>query len=138
MDEFREIVDTNLTSTATVIDAALSDLRSSRGSVVVVSSQSAWQFNAGAGVAYSASKAGLAALCRTLNNQERSAGVRACCLYPGDIATEFLRHRPAVPDEASQKLMLMPEDVARVVCFVINSPPHVRIDELVLTPVSQA
>jgi NADP-dependent 3-hydroxy acid dehydrogenase YdfG len=138
MDEFRDILDTNLTATATVIDAVLPDLRERHGSVVVVSSQSAWQFNAGAGVAYGASKAGLSALCRTLNNQERHAGVRACCLYPGDVATEFLQHRPAAPDETARSVMLSAQDVARAVCFVIDSPAHVRFDELVITPVSQA
>ena len=34
--------------------------------------------------------------------------------------------------------MLSPDDVARAVMFVLNSPPHVRIDELVISPVSQA
>jgi NADP-dependent 3-hydroxy acid dehydrogenase YdfG len=33
--------------------------------------------------------------------------------------------------------MLSPDDVGRAVLFVLESPPHVRIDELVISPVSQ-
>ena len=33
--------------------------------------------------------------------------------------------------------MLTPDDVARAVLFVLDSPAHVRIDELVISPVSQ-
>ncbi len=34
--------------------------------------------------------------------------------------------------------MLTAEDIARTACFVLDSPAHVRIDELVVSPVSQA
>jgi NADP-dependent 3-hydroxy acid dehydrogenase YdfG len=30
--------------------------------------------------------------------------------------------------------MLSPDDVARAALFVLDSPPHVRVDELVITP----
>jgi len=33
--------------------------------------------------------------------------------------------------------MLSPNDVGRVVRFVLESPPHVRIDELVISPIAQ-
>jgi NADP-dependent 3-hydroxy acid dehydrogenase YdfG len=135
--ELEEVVDTNLLGVARVIDAALPDLRERRGAVVVVSSIAAWRFSPGSGVAYSASKTALAALCRSLNHDEAASGVRACHLCPGDVDTDFLDHRPEVPDAAARAAMLTPEDVARVVRFVLDSPPHVRIDELVLTPVAQ-
>jgi NADP-dependent 3-hydroxy acid dehydrogenase YdfG len=42
-----------------------------------------------------------------------------------------------VPDAAERAAMLTPDDVARAAMFVLASPPHVRIDELVLSPMSQ-
>lgn len=33
--------------------------------------------------------------------------------------------------------MLTADDVARAIQFVLDSPTHVRIDELVISPVSQ-
>jgi NADP-dependent 3-hydroxy acid dehydrogenase YdfG len=135
--ELEQVVDTNLLGVARVIDAALPDLRERRGTVVVLSSIAAWRFSPGSGVAYGASKTALAALCQSLNHDEAATGVRACHLCPGDVDTDFLDHRPQVPDAAARAGMLKPDDVARVVRFVLDSPPHVRIDELVLTPVTQ-
>lgn len=137
LTDFRAIVDTNLTAVVTVVDAALPALRSSGGVVVVVSSYAGWSFQPGAGVAYSASKSALASVVRTLNQQEAEHGVRATHLCPGDVATDFLDQRPEVPDAAARQRMLQPEDIGRTVAFVLGSPAHVRIDELVLSPVSQ-
>ncbi|WP_375433277.1 SDR family oxidoreductase [uncultured Friedmanniella sp.] len=133
--EFRAIVETNLTAAAATVDLALPDLRAAGDGVVVfVSSVSGWQFFPDAGVAYSASKSALASLAAHLNFQENSHGVRACAVCPGDIDTEFLAMRPVVPGEGDRALMLSPADVARTVQFVLDSPSHVCINELVVTP----
>ena len=138
LSEFDAIVYTNLTAVASTIDASLPHLRERGGQVVVISSYAGWSFQPGAGVAYSASKTALGSLVRTLNQQEAARGVRACHLCPGDVATDFLDQRPSVPDAAARARMLSAEDVARTACFVLDSPAHVRIDELVISPVSQA
>ena len=136
--EFTEVVATNLTGVAAMVDAVLPDLRDSAGGhVVVVSSYAAWRFSPHSGVAYAASKTALTSLCATLNEQEAPHGVRACHLCPGDVDSDFLDLRPNVPDEAARAQMLTPDDVARAVLFVLQSPPHVRIDELVISPVAQ-
>ncbi|PYY56158.1 short-chain dehydrogenase [Curtobacterium sp. MCSS17_011] len=137
LTDFRAIVDTNLTAVVTLVDASLPALRVAGGVVVVVSSYAGWSFQPGAGVAYSASKSALASVVRTLNQQEAEHGVRATHLCPGDVATDFLDQRPEVPDAAARQHMLQPEDVGRTVAFVLGAPAHVRIDELVLSPVSQ-
>lgn len=134
MAEFEAVVTTNLLATARVVDASLPSLRRRGGTVVMVSSFAAWSFQPGAGVAYSASKSALAALCRTLNAQEEEHGVRATHLCPGDVDTAFLEHRPEVPDAAARAAMLAPEDVARSILHVLDAPAHVRIDELVISP----
>jgi NADP-dependent 3-hydroxy acid dehydrogenase YdfG len=138
MSEFESVISTNLTAVALVVDTALPDLRARGGGhVVVVSSYSAWRFIPFAGVAYSASKTALAALCQTLNAQEAPHGIRACHLCPGDVDSDFLLLRPQVPGPEARSVMLSPEDVARAVLFVLDSPRHVRIDELVISPVAQ-
>lgn len=136
--EFGEVVATNLTGVAAMVDATLPDLRTSAGGhVVVVSSYAAWRFSPHSGVAYAASKTALVALCATLNEQEATNGIRACHLCPGEVDSDFLDLRPQVPDAAARAQMLTPDDVARAVLFVLDSPPHVRIDELVISPVAQ-
>ncbi|EWS80157.1 SDR family oxidoreductase [Brachybacterium phenoliresistens] len=138
LGEFDAILATNLTATASTLDAALPHLRTSGGVAVVVSSYAGWSFQPGAGVAYSASKTALGSLVRTLNQQEAAHGVRACHLCPGDVATDFLEQRPEVPGEAARAVMLSPEDIGRAIGFVLDAPAHVRVDELVISPVSQA
>jgi NADP-dependent 3-hydroxy acid dehydrogenase YdfG len=137
MDGFRAVLDTNLTAVVTVVDAVLPALRESGGAVVVVSSYAGWSFQPGAGVAYSASKTALGSVVRTLNQQEAVHGVRATHLCPGDVATDFLDQRPQVPDAAARAVMLTPEDIGRTIGFVLDAPAHVRVDELVISPVSQ-
>ena len=138
MDEFGQVVATNLTGVAAMVDAVLPDLRDSVGGhVVAVSSYAAWRFSPHSGVAYAASKTALVALCAALNEQEAPHGVRACHLCPGEVDSEFLALRPQVPDQEARAVMLTPDDVARAVLFVLESPPHVRIDELVISPVAQ-
>ena len=61
-------------------------------------------------------------------------GQKLAEICPGDIDTEFLRLRPVVPGEADRVQMLTPSDVARTVQFVLDSPPHVVVNELVVTP----
>ncbi len=137
LEEVSDIVETNLVSVARVVQLALPQLRRSAGTVVVISSYAGWRFSPGAGVAYSASKAALASLCQFLNAQEAESGVRACLLCPGDVDTDFLGQRPEVPGAEARSVMLTPDDVARAVQFVLDSPAHVRVDELVISPVSQ-
>ena len=137
--EFESILATNLNAAVSLIDAVLPGLRArGGGQIVVVSSYSAWRFSPHAGVAYTASKVALAEICASLNAQEAGSGIRACHLCPGDVDTDFLDLRPRVPDAVARTVMLSPDDVTRAVLFVLNSPPHIRVDELVISPVAQA
>ena len=128
-------MDTNLTAAASAVHLALPDLRAAGGGVIVfVSSVSGWQFSPDAGVAYSASKTAVGSLSAHLNAQENRNGVRACAVCPGDIDSDFLSLRPVVPGTGDRGQMLSAGDVARTVQFVLDSPPEVCINELVVTP----
>lgn len=135
LEEFEAITRTNLLAPVTVIDAVLPGMRERRsGTVVLVSSISGWQFSPGAGVAYSASKTALGPLAVSLNAQENRHGIRACHLCPGDVDSDFLAQRPVVPGAQDRAAMLTADDIARTVMFVLDSPPHVVVNELVISP----
>ena len=139
LEEFAAITETNLLGPVAVIDAVLPGMREREaGTVVLISSYSAWRFSPDAGTAYSASKTALGPLAATLNAQENAHGIRACHLCPGDVDSDFLDQRPVVPDAAARAAMLTAEDVGRAVAFVLDSPPHVVIDELVISPAKPA
>lgn len=135
LDEFAAITATNLLGPVTVVDAVLPGMRDrGRGTVVFISSYSGWRFSPDAGAAYSASKTALGPLAETVNAQQNRHGIRACHLCPGDVDSDFLGLRPVVPDTGERAVMLTPADVARTVLFVLESPPHVVINELVVSP----
>jgi NADP-dependent 3-hydroxy acid dehydrogenase YdfG len=134
LEGFRAVLDANLVGAVAVIDAALPGLRVRGGCVVLVSSVAAKRPSPLAGVGYLAGKTALGALAISLNLEEAASGVRACHLCPGDIDSDFLELRPEPPSAERRRAMLAPEDVARVVAFVLESPPHVRLDEIVITP----
>lgn len=135
LDEFAAITETNLLGPVSVIDAVLRGMRErGEGTIVLISSYSAWRFSPDAGAAYSATKTALGPLAATLNAQENRHGIRACHLCPGDVDSDFLDRRPRVPGTEERAVMLTPEDVGRAVSFVLTSPPHVVIDELVISP----
>lgn len=138
MTEFDAIVTTNLLAVARTIHLALPSIRSAHGRIVVISSFAGWRFSTKGGVAYSASKTALASICETLNHEEGVHGVGATHLCPGDVDTPFLSLRPNVPGAEARREMLTPEDIARAAQFVLDSPPHVRIDELVISPTRPA
>lgn len=138
LDGFTAIVETNLTGVVSVVDAVLPGMRAAGGgTIVVVSSWSAWRFTPTAGVAYSASKTALASVCATLNDEEGVHGIRVCHLCPGDVDTDFLQLRPQVPGAEARAAMLSPDDIAETVQFVLDRPANVRINELVVSPVRQ-
>jgi NADP-dependent 3-hydroxy acid dehydrogenase YdfG len=89
------------------------------------------------GVAYAASKFGMAALGLGVGAEEKDSGVRVCNIYPGEVDTPILQFRPTPVTQEHRQRMLQPEDVAEAVRFVAIQPKHVSIPELVIKPVAQ-
>ena len=69
-----------------------------------------------------------AALTLSLNDEECVNGIRACCIYPGEVATPILRHRPVAPSRAEVDRMLQAEDLGRTIRFVAEMPARVCIN----------
>jgi NADP-dependent 3-hydroxy acid dehydrogenase YdfG len=89
------------------------------------------------GVAYAASKFGMAALGLGVGAEEKDTGLRVCNIYPGEVNTPILQFRPTPVTQEHRQRMLQPEDVAEAVRFVAIQPKHVSIPELVIKPVAQ-
>lgn len=136
-EDLESIIQVNLLGIARTLTAAFPALQATAGVAVVISSYAGWAHQPSAGVAYSASKTALGPIVRSLNAQGARYGVRACHLCPGDVDSDFLRMRPTPPTDADRAAMLTPSDIGRTVAWIMNSPAHVRVDELVISPVSQ-
>jgi NADP-dependent 3-hydroxy acid dehydrogenase YdfG len=89
------------------------------------------------GAGYAAAKFGMSALGICLAAEEKDSGVRVSNIYPGEVDTPILVHRPQPVTEEHRQRILKPEDVAAAVLFVATLPPHVSVPELVIKPTSQ-
>ena len=124
-DEWDKDVATNLTGPFNVIRAAFEALaQSGDGRVVVISSASAETGLPGQ-VAYTAAKAGLVGMARTLAAEWGSRGIRCNVVMPGVIATPKVKALPdPVKDGIAAALPLgrigEPSEVAGTVAFLLS------------------
>lgn len=125
---------TNLTAAFNLTQAVVSTLRSQgRGLIIHISSVAAKKADR-SGVAYQATKAGVAALAHATSEEERANGIRVSVIYPGMTDTPLVLQRPVpTPPEVLAKA-LQPEDIADACLFIIGLPARVHVPELVLSP----
>ena len=124
-EDFDAVIATNLGGTFHVCQAAgRRMLRRRRGSIVTMSSIVGIHGNAGQ-TNYSASKAGLIGLTKSLAKEIGSRGVRVNCIAPGYISTELTDVLPETAREALLGATPLgrlgePEDIARCVRFLVS------------------
>lgn len=126
VEEFDRVIAVNLRATFLLAKAARRLLAATNGSLVAVSSISAEHSVPNVG-AYSASKAGLAAMCRQLALEWAPDGVRVNCVAPGTTETGMTAQGLADPNvRASREQSIpaarvgAPEDIAAVVAFLLS------------------
>ena len=89
------------------------------GLVINISSMAGKRAGMISGVAYSASKfVCMAALNQSINVEFREEGIRACCIYPGEVDTPILDHRPNPVSDEKRAAALLPEDIAAAALMV--------------------
>lgn len=123
LDEWRRVIDVNLTGTLIPILAVLPAMRDrGRGSVITVSSGVGNVVREHWG-AYAVSKWGVEALSRNLALEEEGAGIRVNIVDPGRLRTEM--RRAAYPDEDPAR-PARPEDAVGVFLW-LASPASVGV-----------
>ncbi|HLH58542.1 MAG TPA: SDR family oxidoreductase [Streptosporangiaceae bacterium] len=133
-ESWQSIVETNVTGAFSVTRAAVPAMEARGGGLLVYVSSSGAKRPDQSGVAYQASKAGMAALAHATMEEARAAGIRTTVIYPGLTDTPFLEHRPVPPDEETLRRALQPEDVAAACGFVMDLPARAHVPELLLYP----
>jgi NADP-dependent 3-hydroxy acid dehydrogenase YdfG len=107
------------------------------GVIVFVSSIAGKSIFTLAGAGYSASKFGMSSLGLSMAAEEKESGVRVSVIYPGEVDTPILDHRPEPLTPEQRNAILKPEDVASAVLFVVTLPPRACVPELVIKPTGQ-
>lgn len=107
------------------------------GLIINISSISGKRATALGGVAYSASKFAMAALGIAVANENTQTGVRVTTVYPGEVNTPILEHRPNPVSEAHKAAILQPDDVGQLVLAIATLPPRAHVPEVIIKPAHQ-
>lgn len=95
------------------------------------------------GSVYCASKYAVKAITQTLRIELVATDIRVTTIDPGLVETNFSNVRFNGDTERAKNVYkgitpLTPDDVADAVLYAATRPPHVSINEMILTPVNQA
>jgi NADP-dependent 3-hydroxy acid dehydrogenase YdfG len=135
MEDYQRMMDTNLNGAFYLVQAFLPMMREQKsGTIVNIVSDAGRQASPKAGPGYVISKFGMVGLTQAINAEERTNGIRACAILPGDIDTPLLDKRPAPPNQEARAKMLRPDDVAECVLLAVNLPDRAVIEELLIRP----
>ncbi|MCS7102119.1 MAG: SDR family NAD(P)-dependent oxidoreductase [Burkholderiaceae bacterium] len=132
---YEEVVRVNLNGTFYCTHAVLPAMRArGDGLIINVASWAGRHVMALVGPAYNAAKHAVVALTETINIEEGRHGIRACAICPGEVATPILEKRPVPPSPEERAKMLQPEDLGRTIRWVAEQPPHVCVNEILISP----
>ena len=143
VDEWRAMVDTNLTGALLVSDVFLPQVVAARGDIVNVSSVAGRTTGPNSSV-YNATKWGLTAWSDALRKELVKAGVRVIVIEPGAVATELTDH---ISDDRLREGMqgfydsvgaLQADDIAAAIAFAVGQPHRVSLNEILIRPTGQA
>jgi len=137
-DQWDQVMATNTTGAYNCIYCVLPQMRTRQnGMIINISSVAGKRAIALGGSAYAASKFAMTALGTCLSNELGSENIRIMNVYPGEVDTPLIEHRPTPVTEAHRQTMLRPEDVADVVVGLASLPDRVHVPEIVIKPINQ-
>jgi NAD(P)-dependent dehydrogenase (short-subunit alcohol dehydrogenase family) len=114
-DDWRRVMDTNVTGMFNCCKAAIPHLRRRGGGYIINISSLAGSNPFAGGAAYCASKAAVDVFTEALMQEVRQDGIRVSYVKPGSVNTEFTGHA-----DKGNDWKLRPEDVAQVVVDLVS------------------
>ncbi|MDA8250759.1 MAG: SDR family oxidoreductase [Rhodospirillales bacterium] len=130
-----EVVQTNLSGAFYCAMAALHLMRPQRDGVLIHTASFAGRYvNPRGGPAYTAAKHAVVAMSHSINMEECVNGIRSTAVCPGEVATAILDKRPVPVSSEDRAKMVQPQDCADLIRYIACLPPHVCINEVLITP----
>jgi serine 3-dehydrogenase len=142
IDQWRTMIDTNVTALVTVTHRLLPGLIERRGAIVNIGSVAGTYPYAGGNV-YGGTKAFVEQFTLGLRTDLHGTGVRVSAIEPGMVETEFTLVRTGGDQAASDTLYgsanpMTAEDIAATVLWIATLPAHLNVNRLEIMPVSQS
>jgi len=142
LDQWRQMIDTNILGLATVTRLLLPRLIEARGMIVNIGSVAGnWPYRGGN--AYGGTKAFVRQFSLGLRADLHGTGVRVTLIEPGLAETEFTLVRTGGDQQASDALYrganpITAHDIAETIFWVASQPPHLNFNSIEVMPVSQS
>jgi len=134
---WRNLIETNLLGATFTVRAVLPAMISQgAGDIVLMASISGREVYVGAPL-YLASKWGLVGFGHALRKEVAPHGIRVTLIEPGMVDTPLTRLDPAIRPLLDAAEPLQAQDIARLVVYACNQPPHVVLSELAVRPQRQ-
>jgi len=118
-DDWRRVIDTNVTGIFNCCKAAIPHLRRRGGGYIINISSLAGSNPFAGGVSYCASKAAVDALSEGLMQEVRHDGIRVSYIKPGSVNTDFMGHA-----DPGNDWKLTAGDVAQMVVDLVSHEPR--------------
>src|SRR3954469_2719847 len=137
-EQVEAMIDINLKGTLYTAAATLPHLiDSGEGDFISIASVAGLRAFPGESV-YNASKFGQLGFTRSLDHELRERGVRATCICPGGVKTNFAIGTGRAEGDPELEGMLTAEEVADVVLFPVTRPRGMRILTTSFRPMAEA
>ena len=133
--EWDRIFDTNVKGTFLLCKHAVPHFKAQKKGHIIGIASDVSKRTFAHGTIYGASKYAQDALLGSLRKEVRPHGIKVSTIYPGLVDTYFDDKTPGSAE--AEKTHMRPADVAQAVRYVLEAPPHVVVDELMLHPLSQ-
>lgn len=128
VEEWRHVVDTNLSGVFYCCHEALSRLRKRGGGYVINISSLAGKNAFAGGSAYNASKFGLNGFSEAMMLDHRYDDIRVSYIMPGSVDTEF------GSSATGAEWKIAPEDISAVVLMLLRMPPRTLVSRIEIRP----
>jgi NAD(P)-dependent dehydrogenase (short-subunit alcohol dehydrogenase family) len=137
-EQWDEVLAINATGVYNCLYAALPGMRERRSGLILnISSTSGKRAMPLGGVAYNASKFAVSALSTSVALEEAKHGIRVTTIFPGEVDTPILEHRPQPVSAERRASMLRPTDLGHMAVAIARLPPHAHVPELIIKPLVQ-
>ena len=129
LEQWNEVIDTNLTGVFNSIKASVNELKKSKGYYITISSLAGINFFAG-GSAYNASKFGVTGFTQAVMLDLRKYGIKVSTIMPGSVATYFNGNAPTNKDAWK----IQTEDIGELVVDLLKMNPRTLPSKIEVRP----
>lgn len=126
VEDWKAVLDTNLTGTFILTKTLLPLITDNRGQIIFINSVAGKQ-SFPEWSAYNASKAGLRAFADTLRSEVNTRGIRVTSIYPAAVDTPL---HDELPYDWDRTKMLRAQDISEAILYCYRQAPTVRINEI--------